>query len=97
MNTSEPVLSADYNSPNGSHTFQCELPKPEENASSQTTLFLFALRSGTIQLQQDINSFLTARMEEDKMAAEKVGEATRSKEEEAKDEDNYGEEIDDDE
>lgn len=75
-----PTLSATYNSPTTSQTFTHPLPSTKEK-----TAYLSALRKSVTQLQEDVNTFLTSKMEEDKaLAGEKMDEKAE--------EENYGEE-----
>lgn len=82
-------LSADYQSPNGAHTFSSELlPLSREGQSvEEKTSYLSALRSNASKMQGDINAFLTEKMEQDK-----ANEAGSKKRDEEKEEEMYGEE-----
>ncbi|EPE30445.1 hypothetical protein GLAREA_03412 [Glarea lozoyensis ATCC 20868] len=85
------VLQASYQSPtNEAFTHAQNIPAPASEAIDEKTTYLSALRKATTDLQERINKDLTARMEEDKA---REGEATKSKVDEAKEEDNYGEEV----
>ena len=88
-------LSADYESPAGQHTFSYEVPAiSEKQSTEETTAFLAKLRQSAVQMQQDVNTFLTQKMDEDK-AMESTKEVQHSaKVDEDKEEDNYGEEVD---
>lgn len=96
------ALRAVYTSPqlstqSQSQTFQHQLsslpvssdPASPEIVKAKST-YLSELRQLVPQLQDEINVFLTERMEEDKKAAEAQG--SKQSEEEAKEEENYGEE-----
>lgn len=89
--------------PTTSHTFEHELSFPStRNAAAADvsstpeqvrakTKYLAELRGKVSQLQIEINTFLTQKMEEDKKAAEAHGQ--KVSEIEAKEEENYGEEV----
>ena len=82
-------LSASYTSasPSSAHTLTHALPAlPDETSIPARTAYLAALQAGARALQDDVNTFLTAKMEEDKaQGAEKSADA--------KEELNYGEEV----
>lgn len=94
------ALRAVYTSPQPetkTQTFQRQLPSlpiSSEPASPESvkakSTYLSELRQLVPQLQDEINGFLTERMEEDKKAAEEQG--NKQLEQEAKEEENYGEE-----
>lgn len=94
------ALRAVYTSPQPepqTQTFQRQLPSlpvSSESASPESvktkSTYLAELRQLVPQLQDEINVFLTERMEEDKQAAEEQG--AKQLEREAKEEENYGEE-----
>ncbi|RHZ61101.1 hypothetical protein CDV55_105012 [Aspergillus turcosus] len=97
-NSSQQVLRAVYESPQPStHTFEYQLssPAPFSTSSAEKTkvkvAYLSELRSLVPKLQDEINVFLTQRMEEDKKEAEAQGRQLSEKE--AKEEENYGEEV----
>jgi Gon7 family len=86
--SSAPALTAEYSSPGGaSKTFKHELPtcSSDPPTTEERTAYLTELRSSIGQIQDEINVFLTQKMEEDKAQA---GAAT----DDAKAEENYGEE-----
>jgi len=88
-------LSADYKSPNGQHTFSYEVPAVSQNQSTEeTTDFLAKLRQSAVQMQQDVNTFLTQKMDEDKALENTKEVQHNAKVDEDKEEDNYGEEVD---
>ncbi|MCJ1388463.1 hypothetical protein MMC18_001310 [Xylographa bjoerkii] len=89
-----PSLKADYASPTGTHQFEHSLKAlPVQFSTVEKTAYLSALRSSVTHLQEEVNSFLTAKMEEDKaVAAPSTGAMDDKKEEE-----NYGEEVVEDE
>lgn len=103
-----PTLQAIYNSPNNPpsapRSFQLSLKSPlpstvsDSTKTSKDTLaaktaYLAELRQLVPQLQNEINVFLTERMEEDKRVAEAAGVVTFKDDKQAKrEEENYGEE-----
>lgn len=97
--SSPPVLKASYTSPASSQTFAHPItaPPPPKNVvpSAESTklksAYLAELRLSTKKMQEEINVFLTRKMEEDKAAAATNGKAEGEKEEE-REEERYGEE-----
>lgn len=92
------VLHARYTAPHPptSHTFSHTIALPASTASPQEEVkaksaYLAELKGLVTKLQDEINVFLTERMEEDKRAAEAQGR--KDSEREAKEEENYGEEV----
>lgn len=85
-------VEATYTTPNeGTKVFRQTVPEIKERPSTEErTEYLTALRAGIVQVQSEINVFLTNKMEEDKA---KAGQAALNDE---KEEENYGEEIADD-
>lgn len=79
-------LQATYTAPDTSKTIQHEGPYTDGTLAGKTT-HLRALQSLVPKLQDEINVYLTARMEEDKKAQGPLSEK------EAKEEENYGEEV----
>ena len=88
--TSSSSLRANYSSPNASKTFEYSLPQISSHISTEEkTGYLSALRSSVVKLQEEVNTFLTAKMEEDKVTTSQMtGNLDDKKEEE-----NYGEEV----
>ncbi|KAF2803456.1 uncharacterized protein BDZ99DRAFT_468014 [Mytilinidion resinicola] len=82
-------LNAVYAAPaHETRTFSSPLPTlPQSPTTSDRTAFLEALRTSVVGLQLDINEFLTKKMDEDNKASGKLAA------EEAKEEENYGEEV----
>jgi len=85
-------MTAAYTSPENTRDFSARLPQLPDDAKAQSvhekTIYLSALRSGSMQIQADINAFLTERMEADKLGqGGGTGKAQDEKEEEM-----YGEE-----
>lgn len=86
------VLSAAYQSPtNEAFTTTHDITAPPTDAPADRATYLSSLRKATITLQEQINTELTARMEEDK--ARGVETAKAKGVDEAKEEDTYGEEV----
>ena len=84
------TLHAAYQSPKESHAFSHSLPVLVQGFSTKDkTQYLSALRSAVVNMQKDVNVFLTAKMEEDKEQMT-TGEA---KVDDSKEEENYGEEV----
>ncbi|KUL87867.1 hypothetical protein ZTR_03277 [Talaromyces verruculosus] len=104
--TSKPAITASYSSPQPPHTsytFRHEIaaPFPSDDDKKQESVatkkaYLSELRGLVTLVQAEVNVFLTERMEEDKQRA--GGAATgKDAEQEAKEEENYGEEnVEDD-
>ncbi|KAM0236025.1 hypothetical protein ACHAPO_005248 [Fusarium lateritium] len=83
---SQPALTADYTSPE-SEPFKVSQTLPAISSTASTTdkaSYLKALRASIADTQSTINQELTARMEQDK---------ARDAAAEAKEEENYGEEV----
>ncbi|CEJ54827.1 hypothetical protein PMG11_01118 [Penicillium brasilianum] len=81
-------LQAVYAAPDASKVFTQEIPPASStDAFTAKQSHLIALQSLVPKLQEQINVFLTERMEEDKKAQGAVSE------QEAKEEENYGEEV----
>ena len=82
-----PALEATYTSPTASKTFSYSLPSLNDPpTTAEKTAYLATLRESVTKLQEEVNTFLTAKMEEDKVAG--VG----GKVDEKREEENYGEE-----
>ncbi|RMY73940.1 hypothetical protein D0862_14208 [Hortaea werneckii] len=86
-------LTAIYSAPTSTQVFSSSLPALSDDPSKQDvqgkTAYLSALRSQATEMQNDVNTFLTQKMEEDKAA--ESGSA-KSKAQEEKEEEMYGEE-----
>jgi hypothetical protein len=92
--TTGPALEALYSSPISNSTFTQPLPTlPKDFSVEQKTAFLSQLRQSVVRLQEDVNAFLTQKMEEDKADAVKGGQNLND----VKEEENYGEEVVDEE
>lgn len=79
-------LQAVYSAPDTTREFHHEFPSTDGSLASKTA-HLTALQSLVPKLQDEINVYLTARMEEDKKTQGTISEK------EAKEEENYGEEV----
>ncbi|EED15573.1 conserved hypothetical protein [Talaromyces stipitatus ATCC 10500] len=95
MTTHKPAISAAYSSsqpPHTSYTFRHKIAASLETNSPQQSV---AAKKAYLSELREVNVFLTERMEEDKKRA---GEGTgKDAEQEAKEEENYGEEnVEDD-
>ena len=87
------ILKADYRSPASSKTFHHALPSLATSSTTEKTQYLSTLRKSVTQLQEEVNAFLTGKMEEDKALTAKAGIKVDDK----KEEQNYGEEgVEDD-
>ncbi len=92
-------LSAVYETPSGLKDFAHTIPTPQvKNEGSVETeaksKYLSELRASTKNLQEDINKFLTEKMEEDKKAASQnsLDDVSKQKSKDELEEENYGEE-----
>ena len=91
-NTPTTILKAEYRSPISIQTFYHTLPSSSTTSTDEKTLYLSTLRKSVTQLQEEVNTFLTSKMEEDKALATNAG----SKVDDKKEEENYGEGVEDD-
>lgn len=80
-----PSLRADYVSPDSSRSFDHPVASPFPSNTQEKVAYLADLKELVPKIQNDMNVFLTARMEEDKKSA-------GVSEKEKKEEENYGEE-----
>lgn len=90
------ALSATYQSPtNANFSFSESLPAPPSESVESRTEYLKDLRQAVGQMQDKVNQELTARMEEDKAGdtGPAKGQAGAAGVDEAKEEENYGEEV----
>ncbi|KAJ5216603.1 uncharacterized protein N7498_003010 [Penicillium cinerascens] len=78
------ALQAVYTAPGATQTFQHAIPTSNADPFAAKQAHLTSLQTLVPQLQDQVNVFLTARMEEDK---------GKISEKEAKEEANYGEEV----
>ncbi|TKA79483.1 hypothetical protein B0A49_03576 [Cryomyces minteri] len=87
------TLEAVYTSSASTQTFSHPLPSASSATSSvqEKTAYLSVLRVSAAQLQGEVNTFLTQKMEEDRAAEGKA------KVDDEKEEENYGEEVVDEE
>ena len=84
------LLSATYQSPTSTQSFSSKLPSlPKSHDVKAKTDYLSALRSGIVQMQTDVNAFLTQKMEEER-SSDAIRDSSKVKEEKA--EEMYGEE-----
>jgi hypothetical protein len=90
MSSTNANLTATYASPSGNHTFSHTLPSPSTTNVTEKTAYLSTLRSKSAELQSEINTFLTQKMEEDVKVAE--GSAGKRSKKEEREEEMYGEE-----
>lgn len=80
-------LQVVYTAPDTTQTFQHAIPESDGNSFTTKQAHLTALQSLVPKLQEEVNIFLTQKMEEDKKAQGAISEK------EAKEEENYGEEV----
>lgn len=85
-------LKAEYSSPGTSKIFTHPLPSSHTTTTKTKIAYLSTLRSSVVQIQDEINTFLTSKMEEDKALALKAGVNADYK----RAEENYGEEAEED-
>ncbi|KAK5086057.1 hypothetical protein LTR70_007503 [Exophiala xenobiotica] len=101
MNGTAPVsLRAVYNSPNDSKAFEKPLLSAKPIDTDSKVAFLSDLRASIKQLQDHVNTFLTAKMEDDKAASSSLADGGGIKKTNLRDEEeeeHYGEEKVDDE
>lgn len=83
-------VTANYTSPSGTKDFSHSLPSANAQNVTDKTAYLSALRSKNSELQGEINTFLTQKMEED--AANADGSASKRSKNEEREEEMYGEE-----
>lgn len=89
-----PKLRADYSSPTDKQSWQYSQQSISQQPSTQDRVaYLAKLRKDVSAMQKDINTFLTSKMDEEKRLAQANGNGN-AKIDEAKEEDNYGEELD---
>lgn len=95
MASSRRGLTVDYSAPStASRSFSQTLPACAQTPSTEErTAYLASLHASIGKMQDEVNAFLTQKMEEDKMSA---GNAAQTADE-AKEEENYGEEVVEDE
>lgn len=91
------ALTAAYKSPdNGRFTIEKHIPAPPSISSQDKSKYLEALRKAVTETQEQVNKELTARMEEDKAreaTSNGGGVAAKLGTDEDKEEENYGEEV----
>ena len=93
------LLKATYDSPSGHKDFANAISAPQSKndgtANIQAkTKYLSELRASSKNLQEDINKFLTTKMEEDKKTTEQdiKNAAAKQRPKDELEEENYGEE-----
>lgn len=87
---------ATYTSPDNEHfTITKNIPAPPSSSVQDKTQYLEALRRAVAETQDQVNKELTARMEEDKARETPAGGSAAAKlgADEDKEEENYGEEV----
>ncbi|GAM86281.1 hypothetical protein ANO11243_042930 [Dothideomycetidae sp. 11243] len=89
---SKDELRATYTSPSGKKVFSTPLGSTTDanRSTTEKTAYLSDLRAKVSQLQENVNAFLTAKMEEDNAAQQAAGK-TKTMDED-KEENMYGEE-----
>lgn len=86
-------LEGAYSSPdNDAFSITHTLPKPASGSVSEKTQYLQKLRAAIASTQDEINKELTQRMEEDKVRLAAGGDGSKAVDD-AKEEENYGEEV----
>ena len=95
MASSNQNLTANYRAPGApTRSFTQPLPACSRTpATEERTAHLSALHTSVGKMQDEVNAFLTQKMEEDKNVAGGGADAMK----EAKEEENYGEEVVEDE
>ena len=92
LNTEPAELTASYVSPASTKTFTQILPSSSTRGTEEKTAYLSILGRSMVQLQAEVNEYLTARMEDEKATASSNGREMH----EQKEEQHYGEEIEED-
>ena len=88
------TLKAEYATPTSSQNFSHPLPSCAAGSTTkEKSAYLSTLRVSIVRLQDEVNTFLTERMKEDKVLASLAG----VKGDDRQEEENYGEEIADEE
>ena len=93
------TLSAKYTSATGNEPFTITSTTTITTPGTpleQKTAYLQSLRSAVLYTQEQINKELTARMEEDNAKAAAAGGNSKAALNDAKEEENYGEEMQED-
>jgi len=89
---SKPCLRAAYQSPHNTEKFEFAMKTSTPTTVDERSAYLSELRHSVKILQGEINTFLTKKMEEDKVEAHGADVVKQDE----KEEDNYGEEVVDD-
>jgi Gon7 family len=89
------TLKAYYKSPSDVKDFTVPLSSQRlaEPTVYEKTSYLSELRARTKTIQKDINTFLTAKMEEEKAPAARETKLKQERTKEELEEENYGEEV----
>ena len=88
------ALTASYTNDSDHHSFKHSLnPLPSNLSPKEKSAYFASLRSSVTKLQDEINTLLTTKMEQDKAQSSSDGRSIDDK----KEEENYGEEIVDEE
>jgi len=94
--TQDSTLCAEYSAFATTKNFQySQVPLGNQPTTKETTAYIASLRNSLLEMQNDINAYLTEKMEEDKAAAATNGNGIADKVDEQKEEENYGEEVED--
>lgn len=85
-------ITAKYDSPNESKSFKYPISTSSDQSSVESKVASLAqTRSSVKKMQEEINAFLTSKMEQDKAAQSGANAGSNVKDEE--EEANYGEEV----
>jgi len=88
-------LEANYGSPSGQQTWSYAQQKlSDPPATDERVSYISKLRQDVTSLQKNVNQFLTEKMEDEKRVSQVNGNST-ARIDAAKEEENYGEEVDD--
>ena len=92
------LLSASYTSPsNEPFTVSENINPPSSSGTEDKTKYLSGLRKAVSSAQERLNKELTARMDQDKAKEAGEGDKSVTGADDAKEEENYGEEVPEDE
>ena len=87
---SQSRLSAEYCDFSGTTPFSHDLTSlPPNHSTEAKTAYLSSLRTAVTKLQNEVNVFLTKKMEMEKQVPNKLASSV----DDAKEEENYGEEV----
>ena len=82
------ILKAEYAELHSTKIFEHSLPASSVSTTKEKAQYLSALRESVVKLQDEVNEFLTLKMDEDRILAASAGKKVDDKAEE-----NYGEEM----